>query len=191
MDLHAHYLKNRTYRKYLPKEIEPEKLNAIMDDVVLAHCGNNRQLLRYAVVCSKEVRDQIAGQIHFAALLPREIADPKPEEEPAAYIIILEPSPSSRVNDIDLGIAAEVITDCACEEGIGSCMMLNFNKTEVGKILQLPENLEAGMVIALGYSCHESHVVPLKKGGDTAYKVNDDYNFTVPKYNAEDVTRKY
>ena len=63
MDLHAHYLKNRTYRKYLPKEIEPEKLNAIMDNVVLAHCGNNRQLLRYAVVCSKTGRFKKKGSI--------------------------------------------------------------------------------------------------------------------------------
>ncbi len=181
MNLKELYTGNRTYRKFRQESIPEEDLKSIMENVRLSHCGNNRQRLKFIVVRTPELCGEIARQVHYAASLPREIGQPKKEEEAMAYIIVIRPKENYATADIDVGIAADVICASAWEKGIGSCMMMNFNVTKVNELLEIPEEETVRLVISMGYPAHKSTVVDLPADGNTSYYVDEDVNYYVPK----------
>ncbi|MDO5121031.1 MAG: nitroreductase family protein [Erysipelotrichaceae bacterium] len=189
MTLHDLYTGERTYRRYLQKEISHDTLLAVMENVRLAHCAGNMQKLTFAVVTEPALRDQMAQQVHFAAYLPKEIGQPKPGEEAMAYVVIVKPKDKYPLGDIDAGIAAEVITSSAWEQGVGSCIMLNFNAAKVNELLQIPDDSTARIVIAMGYPAHTSTVVEMNEAHDVKYYVDDEVNYYVPKRALEDLVQ--
>ncbi|MCR5448813.1 MAG: nitroreductase family protein [Solobacterium sp.] len=189
MTLHDLYTGERTYRRYLQKEISHDTLLAVMENVRLAHCAGNMQKLTFAVVTEPALRDQMAQLVHFAAYLPKEIGQPKPGEEAMAYVVIIKPKDKYPLGDIDAGIAAEVITSSAWEQGVGSCIMLNFNAAKVNELLQVPDDSIARIVIAMGYPAHTSTVVEMNEAHDVKYYVDDEVNYYVPKRALEDLVQ--
>lgn len=189
MTLRDLYTGERTYRRFLQKEISHDALLAVMENVRLAHCAGNMQKLTFAVVTEPELRDKMAQQVHYAAYLPKEIGQPKPGEEAMAYVVIIRPKDKYPLGDIDAGIAAEVITSSAWEQGIGSCMMLNFDAAKVNELLQVPEECTARMVIAMGYPAHTSTIVEMDEAHGVKYYVDDEVNYYVPKRALEDLVQ--
>ncbi len=180
------YEGNRSYRKFLPKEIEMEKLQTILEALRLAHCGNNRQLLRYLVVTSQEKKDAVAQLVHYAASLPKEIGTPKKDEKAAAYFVILKPENSGPIQDVDTGIAAERITDCAWQMGIGSCMIMNFNVNEITEVLEVPSGYVPRLIVALGYPKIQS-IVECASDGNLTYWVDENGDYHVPKLSIDEI----
>lgn len=119
-------------------------------------------------------------------MLDPSIGQPKENEEAKAYIVILAPSNSSRVQDIDTGIVAEVITASAYEKGIASCMMLNFNQNNINSILEIPCDYYVKMIISLGYPLISSSIEDINND-DTSYYVDDKNNYHVPKRKLDDL----
>jgi FMN reductase [NAD(P)H] len=190
MELSQLFKECRTFRKFKQEEIPEKDIDAIFEDLRYAHSGNNRQTLSFVAVCTKEKRDAVCSLVHFAAILPREIADPKEDERPTAYIMIVGQKEHTRVIDIDTGIAAEMIMESAYAHGIGSCMMLNYNVTEVNKVLALSDEQSTLMVIAMGYPSHSSEAVDIGEDGNTAYTCDEHFHFKVPKKTAKQIARK-
>jgi nitroreductase len=190
MKLSELYKQCRTFRRFKQIEIPEQNMDDILNDLRYVHSGNNRQTLSYIAVQSKAKRDAIAKVIKYASLLPRELADPKSEEEAMAYLVIIADAEHSRTVDIDTGIAAEYTVESAFEKGIGSCMMLNFNVQKVNEILGLPQNRTAAMVIALGYPSHTSEAVEIGADGSTAYTCDEAYHYRVPKKTVKQIAKK-
>ena len=190
MDLKQLYTECRTYRRFRQEPVSEEILTAVMENVRLASCGNNRQRLTYVLVTSEEACAQMAQFVRYAASLPPEIGQPKENELPAAYIVIEKPEENSPVIWTDLGIAANMICTSLYEYGVGSCMMMNFRKNQVNALIGAAEGREAGLVISLGYPDHTSTVVPAEKDSDLRYYVDDDRNYYVPKRPLEELVRK-
>lgn len=188
MKLHDLYSGCRSYRKFLQKEIPEEVYQSILDNLRITHTANNRQLLRFCVIRSEKNRKKMDEYIHFAALLPREIADPKENEEPMGYIVITQPDPKG-ITDIDAGIAAQVICSSAWEQGVGSCIMMNFDHSKVEKLIQIHQKRKAVIVIALGYPAHESTVTDADHNDSLAYlvEVDDNYHYYVPKLSVKEL----
>lgn len=182
------YKLRRSIRKFKQKQVDKELLKEIIEDVRFAPSGNNKQALKYVVVTNKDTCDTIAENIIFAALLPRNIAAQKADERAAAYIVILEPEDGGRVQDIDMGIAADIITTSACEKGLGSCMMLNFNAEKISKILNISDKWKPAMVIPVGYPAHKSFVEDADRDGSTAYYTDENGDYHVPKKILDDIT---
>ncbi|MEE8808365.1 MAG: nitroreductase family protein [Lactimicrobium sp.] len=188
MNMHELMVKDRSIRKFLQKPIPDQDLDEILENVRLAHCGNNRQRLRYVLVTSRKMCDQVAGQLHYAALL-KGAGQPKKEEEPAAYLVILVPVENAATADIDAGIASEVITASAAEKGIAACILMNFNRQKMNEILGVDPSLSARLVVSLGYPMITSTVE--EAGDDLAYHVDQEGNYHVPKLSVDRlVTRK-
>lgn len=190
MKLSELYRQCRTFRKFKQIEIPDQDIDDILHDLRYVHSGNNRQSLSYIAVQSKPKRDAIAKVIKYASLLPRSLADPKPDEEAMAYLVIIADTDHSRTVDIDTGIAAEYIVESAFEKGLGSCMMLNFNVQKVNEILSLPQNRTAAMVIALGYPSHTSEAIEIGAEGSTAYTCDETYHYRVPKKTIRQISKK-
>lgn len=190
MELNNLYKQCRTFRKFTQKEIPTEDIDAILQNLRYVHSGNNRQTVSYISIQGRELREAIAKEIHFAALLPRVLADPKEDEQPTAYLILVGPKQHTRTIDIDTGIAAEYVVESAFEKGIGSCMMLNYNVAKVDEILELPDEQSALMIIALGYPSHTSEAVEIDEDGSTAYTCDEQYHYRVPKKTLAQIAKK-
>lgn len=190
MKLYDLYTGCRSYRKFRQKEIPAEVYSSILNNLRITHSANNRQLLRFCVIQSETNRKKMDPLVHFAALLPRETADPRPDEEPMGYIVITQPDPAG-VTDIDAGIAAQVICSSAWEKGVGSCIMMNFDHEKVEKLIQISESRKSVLVIALGYPAHESTVTDAGNDKSLKYRVDteDNNHYYVPKLPVRDLCR--
>lgn len=190
MKLYDLYTGCRSYRKFLQKEIPADVYSSILNNLRITHTANNRQLLRFYVIQSEKNRKKMDQLVHFAALLPRELADPQPDEEPMGYIVITQPDPKG-VTDIDVGIASQVICASAWEKGVGSCIMMNFDHEKVEELIQIEENRKAVIVIALGYPAHESTITDVGSDHSLKYHVDpdDNYHYYVPKLPVKELCR--
>lgn len=175
-------MQNRSIRKFQQKPIPQSALDTIKESVRFAHCGNNKQLLRYICVTSLKLKEEIAKLVHYGALLDPAITTPKKEEEPTAYIIICVPTPVPPLVEIDLGIAAQIISEAACDEGLGSCLIFNFNKKQMSDLFCL-KGYEARLTIALGYSKIQSFIEDAKD--DLTYRIDEEGNYHVPKLSTD------
>jgi hypothetical protein len=88
---------------------------------------------------------------------------------------------------MDVGIAAENIVLCAEGEGISSCMLGALKKTELKKLMGIPEDYEIELTVALGYAKHKSFVEDMD-GEDTKYSIDVDRNFHIPKKRLSEIS---
>ena len=173
----------RSIRKFRPEPVSHDCLKEIVEVARLYPSGGNLQPVRFAIVSSQELNDVVFADLKWAMYLPGfTIA---PHERPTAYIILLRDSTVSKKCDYDIGAASTMVMVAAADRGLGSCPIGNFTAAKVSKLLNLPDNLQPELVIALGYPAHESRVVPM---GDTVRYTQDETGiFLVPKWSTEDI----
>ena len=111
---------------------------------------------------------------------------PRVEEMPRAYIIILCDKKTSRTPNHDAGIAAMGISMVAYDEGLGSCILGAVDREKLREIWKVPEGLAIVLVVALGYPA-ENPVVDTMKAGDIKYWLDEKEVLHVPKRDLKDV----
>jgi nitroreductase len=114
---------------------------------------------------------------------------------PTAYIIILinlvlekELGAARRTTTCDVGMAAENMILVAQEEGIGSCAVLSFREKELKQLLNIPDEYEVGMVVALGYP-DEGPIIE-ESDGPVKYWFDDHGVRHVPKRKLKDILHR-
>ena len=135
------------------------------------------------------VKKYLQPLVKWAAALPPEIGTPKPGEQPTAFIVIVKKAGSGAFADVDVGIAAHAIVSTAWESGVGSCMMGAIKIKSIEELLEIPEDQNLRLVIALGYPSHESTLVDVPADGKLAYYLDDERNYYVPKRPTEEIAR--
>ncbi len=137
----------RSVRSYSGRDIEGEKLNAILDAARLAPSANNRQNWKFIVVKDPELREQISAAAKgqkFVAEAPVVIAACAVNTDHVmtcghpAYLV-------------DLAIAIDHMTLAARAMGIGSCWIGAFEQEKVKKILAVPDSSTVVELLPLGY----------------------------------------
>jgi len=113
---------------------------------------------------------------------------PSKEEMPRAYIVILLDKDIRRDPSHDAGIAAMSISMVAYGEGLGSCILGAVDRRKLRKILNVPDNLDIVLVVALGYPA-ENPVVDRVKDGDIKYWLDQNDVLHVPKRGLKDIVR--
>ena len=74
----------------------------------------------------------------------------------------------------------------ATEKGLATCPIANFHAANLAALLNLPENLQPELVLAVGYPDQESRVVPMS---DTVrYSRDEAGTFFVPKWSRAEIT---
>ncbi|MGE0088007.1 MAG: nitroreductase family protein [Bacteroidales bacterium] len=149
-------------RAYLPKPIEKEKLNRIIEAARLAPSACNAQPWKFIVVDDFDLKNKIAdctsskvlGMNHFTKQAPVHIVI---VEEKANFTS----SAGSLIKNktfplIDIGIAAEHICLQATAEGLGTCMIGWFDESKVKKLLNIPKSKRVPLIIAIGYPAKET-----------------------------------
>ncbi|HCO67854.1 MAG TPA: nitroreductase [Dysgonomonas sp.] len=150
--------KRQSTRKYdTSRQVEPEKLQNIVEAARMAPSACNAQPWHFIVVDEPELKNKVAdaasarllGMSHFTKQAP-------------VHILIVEEKVNftsgigGMVKDkhfayVDIGIAAAHICYAAEAQGLGSCILGWFNESKVRKLLNIPENKRVLLDIVIGY----------------------------------------
>ncbi|HEY41906.1 MAG TPA: nitroreductase family protein [Dehalococcoidia bacterium] len=180
-------LKNRSYRRFNEDvTIEMETLRELVDLARCSASASNRQPLKYYLACAPETNARIFPTLRWAAALT-DWSGPSEGERPSAYIIILGDTAISKTFGVDHGIAAQSIMLGAVDKGLGGCMLASVDREELRRLLDIPEQYEILLVLALGSPKEKVVLEELEPGADFRYWRDADSVHHVPKRRLDDI----
>lgn len=156
--------KRYSVRTYLPKEVEKEKIDYILECARLAPSACNFQPWILYIVNSDEKRNAIIDAYN------RDWFKSAP-----LYIVVCGDHSKSwkRTNtdqkdhcDIDAAIISEHICLAAQDIGLGTCWVCNFDPDLLRNILDLPKEIDTIAIFPIGYVDELSSKIPDKKRKD-------------------------
>ncbi|MFI3254958.1 MAG: nitroreductase family protein [Eubacteriales bacterium] len=133
-------------RNFLPKEIETEKLEKILQAGHLAPTGKNTQPQRILVMNNKETLDKLkeCTKCHFDAPLALLLCyDPND-----AYV---RPYDGANGSIIDASIVGTHMMLEATDLGLGSTWVMHYNPEKMREAFAVPENFEMCALLVIGY----------------------------------------
>jgi len=188
MKIYNAIISRRTIRKFQQKPIKLSVLKRIVNAGRLAPSAGNLQPLEYVIAVDDALRKIIFTNLRWAAYIAPE-GNPKDGERPIAYIIILVNKEISFGSffKYDIGASAQNITLAALEEGIGCCWIGSFNRKKIKKILKIPEQYSADLVLALGYPLENPEYYDIEKGKSIKYYKDTWGVLHIPKRKTADI----
>jgi len=166
----------------------------------LAPSAANMQPLEFFVVTEDLLCGRVFKHLKWAGYIAPE-GNPKPGQEPVAYIVVLVNKHkvshsvikrdetairySFKADPRDVGAACQSIMLLAQSYNIANCMLGAINKPGIRRTLSVPKHLEIDSVIALGYPKMRSVVTGCNKS--IQYYLNKKGVFSVPKRSLDDV----
>ena len=127
----------RTYRRFAQKPVPQDVVDDIVEAVRLSSCGANRQAVRLVLGQSPEMVANMQPLVHWAAYLPPEQGQPKPDETPVLFVAGCQDESLPGCNDTDTGLALANMTDAAWAHGVGSCIMGAIDRPAIKELLGL------------------------------------------------------
>lgn len=153
-------------RKYADREVEQEKIDAILQAANLAPTACNYQPQKIYVVRSAENREKLAKltQCTFQA--------------PVVFVVGFDAERSAKgmvyeghdFGDTDAAIVCTHMMLEATEQGLGSCWVGYFNEAQVKEALGIPENVRIRELLPVGYPAEGSTPAAMHK----KYRDQDD-----------------
>jgi nitroreductase len=137
MDTFLAIVSKRDQRRYADRELPEEVVERILQAGRLAGSAKNRQPLRFVVLESRELREQVAETVYA----PGNVVGSK-----LAIALVVTGSPG-----FDAGRAAQNMMLAAWNEGIASCPNGMPDRAKTGALLALGEGEEVAMVLSFGY----------------------------------------
>jgi nitroreductase len=187
MTIHELILKNRSYRRfYQDVKIDLNTLKDLVELSRLSASGPNIQPLKYILSCEPEKNQLIFKTLAWAAYL-KNWPGPEDGERPAAYIIVLGDKRLKESFGYDPGIAVQSMLLGAVEKGLGGCIIGSISRDSLRKDLNIPDQLEILLVIALGKPKETVVIEPLGSNGDIKYWRDDKGVHHVPKRSIEEL----
>jgi nitroreductase len=174
-------LKNRSYRRfYQEKNIELNELRELVDLARLSPSGANKQVLRYILSNTKDSNDKIFDCIFWAGYF-KEWDGPDEGEKPSAYIVLLKDTANGSGSPQDDGIAVQSMLLGAVEKDLGGCIIANIDRNKLREKLNIIEQYEISLVLALGYPKEEVVIETINDSGDIKYWRDKNQVHHVPK----------
>ena len=138
----------QSVKTYLPKPIEQEKLDKVLEAGRLAPSAFNHQYRRFVVLTDPEVKKAV-----------REKAGAQLMVESAPVVIVLCPTeendfvmPCGEKNyPIDMALCGAHMMLEAYEQGLGSCWLGTFDTNAVKQVLGIPEDVKVVTLMPMGY----------------------------------------
>ncbi|NLG98675.1 MAG: nitroreductase family protein [Chloroflexi bacterium] len=179
--------KSRTYRRFYQNEpVSLETLRELANLARLSPSGSNLQPLKYILSNEPEKNALIFEHLAWAGYL-RDWPGPVEGERPSAYIIILGDTNISKNFGCDHGIAAQSIMLGAAEQGLGGCIIGSVRRSELSQALNIPEQYQILLVLALGKPKETVKIEPLPEDGSVYYWRDEEQVHHVPKRSLDDI----
>ena len=186
MGIYEAIISRRTIRKFDQKKIDPEILKKIVNAGRLAPSAANLQPLEYLIVNDEDLKKKVFPNTAWAGYIKPE-GDPEKGERPTAYIIILADKKINPAPERDIGASVENMNLVAGEEGIGCCWIGAFKKKKINEIIDVPENLSAELILAMGYPLEKPVTEDIEKGSSIKYYKDESGTLHIPKRKLEDI----
>ena len=172
-------LKNRSYRGFDESvRISRETLEGFVDCARLCPSSVNKQPLKYFLAWEPEEVEKVQGLTKWARALPDMVLP-----HPGFVMICQDKRIDENLNRYqkDVGIVAQTMLLAAVEQGLGGCMIGNFQAGEVMEVLGLPEEIRPLLIVAFGKPAEEIHLVDVPEDGNTNYYRDENDVHYVPK----------
>jgi nitroreductase len=180
-------LKNRSYRRFDEKsKISESQLRSWINLGRLSASGANMQPLKYRISADEKLNQAIYPALAWAGAL-KDWPGPAEGERPTAYIIMLGDTSINKNFGVDYGIAAQSILLGAVEAGYGGCMIASIKRDKLRTVLNLDEQYEILLVLALGKPAEKVVLTKLPEDGSTKYWRDEESTHFVPKRNLDDI----
>jgi nitroreductase len=148
-------IRRRTIRKFKPTPVPRELLARFVDAARLAPSAANLQPLEFVAIDDAALREAVFPCLKWAAYIAP-AGDPRPGEEPSAYIVALANTAiREKMFEYDVGAAMENMILAALEEGVGSCWLLSIDRDKLRSVLGVPDGYRVDSVLALGYPAED------------------------------------
>ncbi len=143
----------RSIRHYAPHDVEPEKIDYLLECARLAPSACNRQPWQIQVVRTPEHRTAVAeAAARFGWL----------QEAPLLLVVTVDDqeawtrsSDGHNHSDVDAAILTEHLVLAATEQGLGCCWVCAFDPEKCRSALQLPATLRPVAILPIGYPAEE------------------------------------
>ena len=184
--------KNRSYRRFHQDvPVDLETLRGLANLGRLSASGANLQPLKYILSCEPETNARIFSHTRWAGYL-KDWPGPAEGERPAAYIVILGDTEIRKSFGCDHGIAAQSIMLGAAERGLGGCMIGSIDHDGLRQALDIPEQYEILLVLALGKPKEKVVIEEVGPDGDIRYYRDAEGVHHVPKRSLDElILREY
>jgi nitroreductase len=150
--------KRSSVRKYVTKPVTREIIDRCLEAARLAPSACNAQPWYFIVVDDPALRDRVSAAAFSGMYSKNSFARSAP-----AFVVVVREKTSQfaaiggfirgvRFNLIDIGIACEHFILQAAEDDVGTCWLGWFNERAVKKILGIPKDKKADIMISMGYS---------------------------------------
>jgi nitroreductase len=150
----------RSIRRFEEREVEAEKLTALLEAARWAPSWGNSQCWQFVVIQEREQKEKLAE-----TLTKKNPASLAVVEAPLVLAICGESKKSGYYNGqqitryqdwllYDLGLATQNICLTAHSLGIGSVIVGSFDHKMAEKVLCIPEGFEIVSLLPLGYPAH-------------------------------------
>lgn len=171
--------KRQSVRGYLDKPVEEEKIKRCLEAARLSPSACNAQPWKFIVVDDASLKNKIADETSNRLLPLNHFT----KQAPVHVVLVMEkPNTTSKIGEwvrdkkftlIDVGIAAEHFCLQATTEGLGTCMLGWFNEKNVKKLLQIPGQKRAILIITLGYPASDNIRPKKRKELDVIFSRNN------------------
>lgn len=153
-------LQRRSCRRFLDKPIERSTIRQIVDLARFAPSWKNTQIVRYTVIDTPTVKNDIAENcVHGYVFNTKTI------QRAATLVVIsyetghsgrdtngdLQSADAEKWEMFDAGIAAQTFCLAAREYEIGTCIIGIIDEKDIAQKLQLPANQKVACLVAMGY----------------------------------------
>jgi nitroreductase len=164
LDLAGH---RQSVRAYRTDPVSRELIERCMEAARLAPSACNAQPWKFIVVDDPDLKNSVADATHDKVIPINHFT----KQAPVHVVVIREKANlTSGLGQViknkeypltDIGLAVAHFCLQAVEEGLGTCILGWFNEKKVKKLLKIPDNKRAELIITLGYPVSEE--VRLKK----------------------------
>lgn len=182
--------KSRTHRHFFEEAVKEDQILEILKGARFSAFGKNNQNLRYAYTVNDEKCKEIFRNIALGGALKND-ERPSIDERPRGVISIVTDKKNADDNILffNIGIVSQNMTLVANDLGLDACMIMSFNKKELDKILNIPENYTTKAVLILGKGKEKVEVVDISENDDYKYYRKNNIHY-VPKIKLDDLILK-
>jgi len=140
-------LRRRSIQRFLPKAVEKDKLERVLEAGRLAPSAKNRQEWRFVVLQKPALREKVKEAA---------FGDEKGAQAPAIIALCTTNvdylMPNGQLSyPIDLAFAAAFMTLQASAEGLGSCCLSTYDEAAIAELIGVPFSMRVVLLLLVGY----------------------------------------
>jgi nitroreductase len=154
-------------RAYRADPVEEAKLLAVLEAGRLAPSACNNQPWRFVVVREAAMRARMKAVYGYRWFYEAPVIIAVCCQVDEAWV---RRKDGKRYGDVDCAIAADHMTLCAQELGLGTCWVCAFDPSAAREVLDLPEGVEPLALLPLGYPAEVGRPKERKKLSEIVHR---------------------